>query len=117
MSIRSAYVCNFVLGERLDANQRISRRTYPDQLIKFRLNGHSVPVLRVLNNEAIKNVMMVVLVLIMSCHVSEKLNSGPLSAHAAMITRAITNVKQDARKLVNCGRNVCESAFHGGLTR
>ena len=31
--------------------RRISRRTHPDQLIKFRLNGRSVPVLRVLNDE------------------------------------------------------------------
>src|SRR5271170_1515164 len=42
--------------------------------------------------KTIRNVMMVVLVLIMSCHVSEKLNSGPLSAHVAMISRAIANV-------------------------
>ena len=46
-----AYVCNFVLGERLDANQGISRRTHPDQLVKLRMNGRSISVLRVLNDE------------------------------------------------------------------
>jgi hypothetical protein len=46
-----ADLLNLVLGQRFDADQDVSRRTHPDQLIKLRLNRRPVPVLRVLNNE------------------------------------------------------------------
>jgi hypothetical protein len=50
-STRSANLLDFVLGKRLDANKSIARSTHPDQFIKLRLNGRSITVLGVLNDE------------------------------------------------------------------
>src|SRR5262249_39217292 len=41
--------------------------------------------------KTMRNVMIVVPVLIMSCQVSENLNSGPVIAQTAMTSRATTN--------------------------
>jgi hypothetical protein len=52
----------------LQVDQAVTRSLgYPDQLINFQLQGFSVPVLCVLNQETIKKVTIVVPVLMTSC--------------------------------------------------
>jgi hypothetical protein len=50
-SASSTDLFDLILCKRLDANQGISRGADSDQFIELRLNGSSIPVLRVLNDE------------------------------------------------------------------
>jgi hypothetical protein len=55
------------------------------------MDGHGVLVLACWIRNTIRTVMMVVSVLIRSCHVSEKLKMGPVIAHATTTPTASTN--------------------------
>ena len=59
------------LREVFNADQCVSRLADSDQFIEFNLYRRTIPILRVLNEETIRNVTIVVPVLMISCHVSE----------------------------------------------
>ena len=50
--------------------------------------------------KTIRNVTIVVLVLMTSCHVSEKLKIGPVTAHTTMTKAATTNAMGDPSALM-----------------
>lgn len=64
----------------LDSDEGILDGACSDQFIQLHLDGCAVPVLRVLDQETIRNVTMVVPVLMTSCQVSENRNRGPVTA-------------------------------------
>lgn len=79
----------------LDSDEGILDGACSDQFIQLHLDGCAVPVLRVLDQETIRNVTMVVPVLMTSCQVSENRNRGPVTAQMTITVKA--KIKADAR--------------------
>ena len=65
----------------------------PDELVEFHVDGLGVAVLGVLDRKTIRKVMIVVPVLITSCQVSEKPNTGPVTAQTSTTATAVTKAQ------------------------
>lgn len=79
----------------LDSDEGILDGACSDQFIQLHLDGCAVAVLRVLDQETIRNVTMVVPVLMTRCQVSENRNRGPVTAQMTITVQA--KIKADER--------------------
>jgi hypothetical protein len=77
----------------LDPDEGVLRLAHPYELVELHLDRGRIAVLRVLNQKHLRKVTMVVPVLMTSCQVSEKWNTGPVSPHTRMMAQARTNTQ------------------------
>lgn len=94
----------------LDSDEGILDGACSDQFIQLHLDGCAVPVLRVLDQETIRNVTMVVPVLMTSCQVSENRNRGPVTAQMTITVQGQNKGRCTAGRLRCPVCNRCEKS-------
>jgi hypothetical protein len=106
----SARCLELLFLDLLQVEQRVVRALRgADQLVELDLDRRGVAVLRVLDQNTIRKVMIVVLVLTTSCQVSLKPNSGPLSAHSTIASSRSEERRRPAARWRRGERGGCET--------